>query len=143
MPSIRDRVRVIPAAELASMERTADAAIEEMRNAYRAAGRESVDRLQRLVQSQDAAENPHDEIYRLAHDLKGQGATFGQELVTVIAASLCKLIRAGNKVNGADFAKRAVAHCEAIRVVLDKDIRGMGGDHGTALLKVLAITHSS
>jgi len=139
MPSIRDRVRLIPAGELDSMQRTADAAIEELRDAYRSISRENVDQLQKLVQRPVVSEREREEIYRLAHDLKGQGSTFGQELVTTIATSLCKLIRTLGKGNDDDFAKHAIAHCEAIRVILDKDIRGMGGDHGTALLRVLGI----
>jgi chemotaxis protein histidine kinase CheA len=143
MVSIRDRVRVIPASELDSMQRTADAAIEELRDAYRTISRENVDRLQKLVQAPMAGEKQREEIYRLAHDLKGQGSTFGQDLVTIIATSLCKLIRGLGEATEDDFAKHAIAHCEAIRVILDKDIRGTGGDHGAALLRVLGIAHAS
>jgi chemotaxis protein histidine kinase CheA len=141
MPSIRDRVRLIPASELESMQRTADAAIEDLRDAYRTVSRENVDQLQKQVQSQVTTEKQREEIYRLAHDLKGQGATFGQDLVTIIATSLCKLIRSLGKGDDDDFAKHAIAHCEAIRVILEKDIRGTGGDQGAALLRVLGIAH--
>lgn len=36
---------------------------------------------------------PHfDELFRIAHDVKGEGETLGYPLATVIAASLCKLL---------------------------------------------------
>jgi HPt (histidine-containing phosphotransfer) domain-containing protein len=138
MSAIRDRVRPIPASELAAMQRDAKSAIEDLRATYIEVSHRNLGRIAALI----AANPPHDEawrteIYRLAHDLKGQGSTFGHELVSRIAASLCALIRASGTCDDAKFAKRATAHVEAMRVVLEKDIRGPGGEHGAALLKIL------
>ncbi len=41
---------------------------------------------------------PHfDELFRIAHDVKGEGDTLGYPLATVIAASLCKLLDSPEK----------------------------------------------
>lgn len=39
---------------------------------------------------------------------------------------------------GTDFAKRALAHCEAAQAVLERKIKGDGGADGAALLALLA-----
>lgn len=140
MTQIRDRVRPMPPDHLEAMERDAESVIEDLRQTYLDVSRRNFDQLQGLIDNP----TPHDDawrtdIYRLAHDLKGQGSTFGHELVTRIAQGLCILIREGGSCNGPSFAKHATAHCEALRAVLDKDIRGDGGEHGQALLRILAI----
>jgi len=139
MSSIRDRVRLMPASNLDAMQQTATDAIEDLRTAYLAVSHSNIDQLLQMIE----APAPHDEawqslVYRIAHDLKGQGSTFGHELVTKIAASLCTLIRKSGTCEDPSFAKRANAHCEALRVVLDKDIRGNGGENGLTLLKILS-----
>lgn len=140
MTNLRERVRPIPAGELEAMQLAADQAIENLRAAYLTASHDQIDRLQQLI-DQPA---PHDEawrteIYRIAHDLKGQGTTFGHELVTKIAASLCQLIRKNGTREDPHFTKPAQAHCEALDVILTKDIRGLGGEHGAELLRILSI----
>lgn len=140
MASIRDRVRPMPASELDAMQKVATQAIEDLRATYLTVSRDNIDQLLQMIEGPA----PHDEawrslIFRVAHDLKGQGSTFGHELVTRIAGSLCILIRNGDAGEEPSFVKRAVAHCQALRVVLDKDIRGDGGETGLALLKILSI----
>jgi|JI8StandDraft_1071087.scaffolds.fasta_scaffold235677_2 chemotaxis protein histidine kinase CheA len=140
MTSLRDRVRPLPAGVLAAMQKDAKSAIEDLRATYLTVSREQIAHLQQLI----GRAAPHDEawqteIYRVAHDLKGQGSTFNYDLVTRIAAGLCHLIKDGGTCEDAKFARRAIAHCQALQVVLDKDIRGLGGEHGAALLKILSI----
>jgi chemotaxis protein histidine kinase CheA len=140
MTPLRNRVSLLPPSELAAMQKDAKSAIEDLREAYLKVSREQIGHLQQLIDGPP----PHDEawrteIYRIAHDLKGQGATFGHDLVTRIAAGLCVLIKDDGTGDDAKFAKHATAHCQALQVVLEKDIRGLGGEHGVALLKILSI----
>ena len=139
MKSLRDRVRILPDGSLADMQKDAKSAIEDLRATYLKVSREQLERMQQLI---DIAP-PHDEawrteIYRIAHDLKGQGATFGYDLVTRIATGLCTLIQEGGDCTDPKFARHATAHRQALLVILDKDIRGLGGETGAALLKILA-----
>ena len=140
MTSLRDRVRFLPPGELAAMEKDAKSAIEDLRATYLTVSREQIGHLQQLLDQPP----PHDDAwrtdaYRVAHDLKGQGSTFNYDLVTRIATGLCHLIKDGGACDDAKFTRRATAHCQALQVVLDKDIRGLGCEHGATLLKILAI----
>ena len=73
---------------------------------------------------------PHDEsnqqkLYRAAHDIRGQGRTFGFPLAGELADGLCDLI------DGADDMSEQVvelvdAHIDAIRAVVRDDVRDEG-----------------
>lgn len=61
------------------------------------------------------------QLFMLAHDMKGQGGTFGYPLVSRIGDSLCRLIeRAGGEAN----LQVVAAHVEAIRAVLANRVEG-------------------
>jgi hypothetical protein len=73
-------------------------------------------------------------IFESAHDLKGQGTSFGYPLITRIGQSLCKL---GHCAPGADWTPerlRAVgAHLDVLVLILEKQIKGDGGPLGAKL----------
>lgn len=143
MASLRDKVGKLPAAQLEAMARDAGDAVAELREPFIRASLQNLERLRQLFTA--VAQRPagwEAEAYRMAHDLKGQGASFGFELVSHIAHALCRHLTAKDMETAADAAardKQALAQCEALRVILSKDIRGMGGEHGAALLKILAL----
>jgi chemotaxis protein histidine kinase CheA len=143
MASLRDKVGKMPAAQLEAMAREAGDAVAELRGPFMRASLENVERLRQLFTA--VAERPpgwEAEAYRMAHDLKGQGTSFDFELVSHIAHALCRHLADRGRESGPDPAardQRALALCEALRVVLSKDIRGMGGEHGAALLKILSL----
>jgi hypothetical protein len=72
------------------------------------------------------------EIYGIAHNLKGQGTSFGYPLITRIGQSLCQLTRRDCVFSDADLGI-VQAHLDAIRLVLAKDIKGDGGAIGDKL----------
>jgi len=72
------------------------------------------------------------EVFAIAHDIKGQAATFGYPLVTAIANRLCRLIEAGP----ADITAIA-AHVDAIAAAVAQRLGGDGGDEGRRLLRRL------
>lgn len=79
-------------------------------------------------------------IGRHAHDIKGQAAQFGLDLVAAIATCLDKLIRATRgQTDGLDARRtRIVAavglHLDALSVCLKHAVKGDGGEHGHRML---------
>jgi hypothetical protein len=61
-------------------------------------------------------------LYLRAHDLKGLGTTYGYQLITRIAASLCRLIDEKDKRMSAPMGL-IDAHIDAIKAAVRDDIR--------------------
>jgi two-component system chemotaxis response regulator CheY len=82
-------------------------------------------------------------VDRILHDIKGQGGTFGYELVTALAAlgqSLTRPIAGDTRLvhQHHDQIHRCVtAVVEATRLVLQNEVRGDGGEVGARLLDKL------
>lgn len=77
-----------------------------------------------------------DRLYAAAHDIKGQGDSFGYDLMTTIGKSLCDFIRAAG---GSDDGLRVMAaHIRAMKTVIDKRVSGDGGASGEKLVAGLA-----
>ena len=75
-----------------------------------------------------------DKIYRITHDIKGQGGSFKYDLITTISRQLCNFIEGlkGN-VKPADIEVIAL-HVDALQVVINQDLKGDGGEVGNSLL---------
>ncbi|MBL8709355.1 MAG: Hpt domain-containing protein [Rhodospirillaceae bacterium] len=130
----------MPASQVEAMAAAAELAVTELREPFIRTSLRNLDRLRQLFSAaMYRADGWRAEAYRLAHDLKGQGTTFDFELVSRIAHALCLQLAVEPTEGDAARDKRALAHCEALRVILTKDIRGMGGEHGARLLKILSI----
>lgn len=71
--------------------------------------------------------------YDMLHNMKGNGATFGYDLVTAIADSACGIIRRQTAIE-ADRRDALRHHVAALRIVLDRKITGPGGDPGKRLM---------
>lgn len=71
--------------------------------------------------------------YDMLHNMKGNGATFGYDLVTAIADSACGMIRRQTAIE-ADRRDALRHHVAALRIVLDRKITGPGGDPGKRLM---------
>jgi chemotaxis protein histidine kinase CheA len=84
----------------------------------------------------DAAARPAqvEALFRVAHDLKGQGSSFGYPLVTKIGHSLCALTRDRALTYQDEHLDLAQAHVDAIQLVLTKGIKGDGGKVGAELV---------
>ncbi len=77
-----------------------------------------------------------EEINLLAHELRGQGGTFGYPLITSFAKSLYDCT--GKGCNLSDSAVEVVkAHIDSMRVVLKEKIKGDGGEVGKQIYKGL------
>ena len=78
-----------------------------------------------------------DALFRVGHDLKGQGASFGFPLVTKIGHSLCVLTRDRARQYESRHLDLAKAHLDALDLILAKSIKGEGGKVGAELVAKL------
>jgi len=88
-----------------------------------------LNKAKRAAQAETAAAANQDylvDIFRIAHELKGQGGTFGYTLVTKIGGSLCDYIESIADDNSVD-AEIVLAHAFALRAVVNNRITGEGG----------------
>jgi len=82
-----------------------------------------------------------EEINMVAHELRGQGGTFGYPLITIFSKSLYEATMPGCPEG--DSALGVVkAHADAMRAVIRDKISGDGGEIGRELLKSLKIAIS-
>ena len=77
-----------------------------------------------------------DEVFGIAHNIKGMGTTFGYDLLTSIGESLCDY---GKKTDpsGNVSSNVVLGHIKAIQLVFDHRISGTGGIKGQELLDSL------
>lgn len=87
----------------------------------------------RAVDTPEKRTDVFQEINLMAHDMKGQGGTFGYPLVTMFADSLHKFTRenSGTTDNHVEIVR---AHVDAMRAVIKGRIRGSGGEIGKELV---------
>jgi len=78
-----------------------------------------------------------DGLFRVGHDLKGQGTSFGFPLVTKIGHSLCVLTRDRARHYESSHLDLAKSHLDAIDLILTKGIKGEGGKVGAELVAKL------
>ena len=90
----------------------------------------------RCVDTPDARRGLFEKIHAIAHDLKGQGGTFGYPLVTAFSTSLNQFsgLRTQIQDNHVEIIK---AHIDAMRAVIRDRVRGEGGEVGMALAQGL------
>jgi chemotaxis protein histidine kinase CheA len=76
-------------------------------------------------------------LFRVGHDLKGQGTSFGFPLVTKIGHSLCALTRDRARNYESKHLDLAKSHLDALDLILTKGIKGEGGKVGAELVAKL------
>ncbi len=82
------------------------------------------------------------EIFEVCHNIKGQGGSFGYDLITDVGKSLCDYIHDASSASDRKL-KVVEAHLTAIRFILDRDIQGDGGPVGKQLkAKLRGLTES-
>jgi HPt (histidine-containing phosphotransfer) domain-containing protein len=119
-----------------------DAKIAELGNSYPdmvAPELERLDALWTQLKSGSAEPGSDKAFFQVAHDFKGQGASFGFPLVSMVAASLCTLLERGAVALPAAHAA-IEAHLAALRTIVRRRIQGDGGKIGTKLVDGLRRT---
>ena len=72
-------------------------------------------------------------VFQVAHDIKGQGGSFGYDLMTAIGNELCRLIEKADKV-GTGEVQAIKLHIDALKLVIAEDLKGTGGKEGEKML---------
>ena len=70
----------------------------------------------------------------IVHNVKGQGTSFGFPMMTGVGDSLYQLVLALRKRPGPDTIKVMAAHVDALRTIIDHDIRTEGGALGQQVI---------
>ena len=111
----------------------AQAAVADLAKNYAPATLLDLDRCTALLKTAREAPDQRTaaikDLYNIAHNIKGQGGSFGYPLVTRIGDSLCSLVRRERPFTDADLGI-VQAHLDALRLILTKDIKGDGGEAG-------------
>jgi chemotaxis protein histidine kinase CheA len=118
----------------------ANAALQRLGPEYLVWVRADIKRLEaaiaKLAQTGNAAPETKrclEAVYAISHDMKGQGGTFGYDLVTDILHNLCQYLE--NREAANDYERHVIQlHVNAVKQVTDNELTGDGGDAGQALL---------
>lgn len=94
------------------------------------------------LESGDGNEESLQTIFRISHDIKGQGGTFGFTLATQIAGPLCDFIRSAKAIPSKDQLAVIKAHLGALQMVIKQNIRGDGDETTQQLIEKLAVAVS-
>lgn len=114
----------------------AEAALAEMSEEYPDWVEGEIDKL--VGHQAMCVENPQSrrecfgKIREIAHDLRGQGATFGYPLITAFADSLYKFARLRGQPTD-NHVELIKAHIDGMRAVISNRVSGDGGEIGQAL----------
>lgn len=114
----------------------AEAAISQMSEDYPNWALADVDRLDAMVKEARPADANGKEVlgeaFKLAHDMRGQGGSFGYPLMTRIANSFCRFVEA---LDGVDKGALDIceAHLKSMRAVLQNRVKGDGGAIGAQI----------
>lgn len=85
------------------------------------------------AKSPESARQAAGKVFEVAHDLKGQGGSYGFPLVSSIAASLCELSQRA-KTFDAQLSKAVNVHIDAIALVINKMIKNPEDTEGQRLV---------
>ncbi|WP_417463480.1 hypothetical protein [Kordiimonas sp.] len=86
----------------------------------------------RCVDTPESRRDCFEEIHRIAHDMKGQGGTFGYPLITTFADSLYGFTYKRDEISDGQV-ELIKAHLDAMRAVIRGRISGTGGEIGEKL----------
>lgn len=87
---------------------------------------EQLERAAALMAGDRQAMQPHyGEIFRIAHDIRGQGAVFGYPLMSRLAGSLCLAVRSLEPQDGA-MTTIVRCHVTGMRALLEYGVTGAG-----------------
>ena len=119
--------------------RRAEEAVSKLAEQYREWAQSDIEMLRDLLTKLNA-DSPdradvYDKIRAIAHDMRGQGSTFGYPLITRIARSISHTIKEGSGDEAIDALVQA--HVDAMADIVDNSLDGDGGDDGARVIKDL------
>lgn len=124
------------AVDLETLER-AEKVIADMADSYLEWVQEDLKKLDDCYKDMQVAEPPRADaaegLFQVAHDIKGQGGSFGYDLMTVIGNELCRLLERQQSFDSAELQAIKV-HIDAMKLVIQNKMTGDGGANGKALV---------
>lgn len=121
--------------------RRAEEAVGKLASQYREWVRGDVVKLRDCLASAkaggDARDGAYREIRHIAHDLRGQGTTFGYPLVTRIAQSVSQTLK--ECTAGADADAPLGAHIDAIAAVIEGDVADARSSAAAKIIEMLQL----
>lgn len=118
----------------------AEAAISKMSEDYPEWAMNDVERLDILIKQAKPGVGSGKELmeaaFKLAHDMRGQGGSFGYPLMTRIANSLCRFVEELKAVDEGAL-QICMAHVKSMRAVLQSKVKGTGGEIGAQIAEGL------
>ena len=128
------------AVDLAAIER-AESVISSMANDYLDWVAEDLVKItraqQELKDNRDDSKHRLDRIFQIAHDMKGQGGSFGYDLMTILGNDLCRFIE--GKETASDIDVEVInLYINTMQIVISKRMSGDGGPEGNKVLTGLA-----
>jgi HPt (histidine-containing phosphotransfer) domain-containing protein len=74
------------------------------------------------------------DIFRMSHDMKGQGGSFGYNLVTAVGNELCRMLEKLPTPIGPSHIEAIGVHIDSMKLVISQKIKGDGGKMGASIL---------
>lgn len=95
-----------------------------------------------MADNDDATESHYSEIFRIAHDILGQGAVFGYPLLSRMAGTLCLALRT---LGPRDDAIVAIVHSHiaGMRALVDYRVTGTGNQSALTIALALEVLVNS
>lgn len=121
-----------------TVEEQAAAVISELSVKYPAWAMGDVLKLKRFFNDAHSVSGParaqviKEELYRVSHDIKGQGGTFGYPLMTEMATSLCDFIKC-HEVFGHEDMVIIKDHIDDLEMILNEKLAGNESEKGHLL----------
>ncbi|MBC8270216.1 MAG: Hpt domain-containing protein [Rhodospirillaceae bacterium] len=90
-----------------------------------------------LKANRDKSEEYLDKVFQVAHDMKGQGGSFGYDLMTILGNDLCRFIEGKKTASDVDIEVIDL-YISTMQIVISKRMSGDGGPAGNEVLTGLA-----
>ena len=118
----------------------AEEAIAKMSDEYPAWAMKDIESLTNLLDEAELEEAKRIEnleaIFQIAHDMRGQGGSFGYPLMTRVGSSLCRFTEVLNNPDNRGLVV-VRAHIDAMRAVIGNKVKGDGGRVGRQIARGL------
>lgn len=135
--SLRDMVGPKKSVEFPTAEM--EHVIEQMLPEYELRAQKDIDALTELhaeLERDPFNEELRNKIFKVCHDAKGQGGTFGYDLITTVGNDLCRFIEKPIPLND-EKIKVIGHHIRAMKKIIEKKMTGDGNAQGKKIVTTL------
>ena len=120
----------------------AETVIADLADDYLKWVEEDLANLQAALENLKAAKGDNsgalEEIFQIVHDIKGQGGSFGYQMMTEIGNHLCRFVESLESANPVEIGVIEL-HVDALRLVISDDMKGDSSAAGNSLFKGLEL----